>query len=46
MARTSEGEGRLSYVLGARMIDCTGAAPVQDPVLVVDGTRIAQIGTR
>jgi imidazolonepropionase-like amidohydrolase len=36
----------LSYVLGARMIDCTGAAPVQDPVLVVDGTRIAQIGTR
>jgi imidazolonepropionase-like amidohydrolase len=28
------------------MIDCTGAAPVQDPVLVVDGTRIAQIGTR
>jgi imidazolonepropionase-like amidohydrolase len=46
MAWTSEGEGRLSYVLGARMIDCTGAAPVQDPVLVVDGTRIAQIGTR
>ena len=46
MARTSEGEGRLSYVLGARMIDCTGAATVQDPVLVVDGTRIAQIGTR
>jgi len=46
MARTSEGEGRLSYVLGARMIDCTGAAPVHDPVLVVDGTRIAQIGTR
>jgi len=46
MARTSEGEGRLSYVLGARMIDCTGAAPVQDPVLVVDGTRIAQMGTR
>jgi imidazolonepropionase-like amidohydrolase len=46
MARTSEGEGMLSYVLGARMIDCTGAAPVQDPVLVVDGTRIAQIGTR
>jgi imidazolonepropionase-like amidohydrolase len=28
------------------MIDCTGASPVQDPVLVVDGTRIAQIGTR
>jgi imidazolonepropionase-like amidohydrolase len=28
------------------MIDCTGAAPVHDPVLVVDGTRIAQIGTR
>jgi len=46
MARTSEGEGRLSYVLGARMIDCTGAAPVHDPVLVVDGTHIAQIGTR
>ncbi|HET8876719.1 MAG TPA: amidohydrolase family protein [Casimicrobiaceae bacterium] len=46
MERTSKGEGRLSYVLGARMIDCTGAAPVQDPVIVVDGTRIAQIGTR
>lgn len=46
MERTSKGEGKLSYVLGARLIDCTGATPVQDPVIVVDGARIAQIGTR
>ncbi|HSU42799.1 MAG TPA: amidohydrolase family protein [Casimicrobiaceae bacterium] len=46
MERTSQGEGKLRYILGARMIDCTGAGPVQDPVIVVDGTRIAQVGTR
>jgi imidazolonepropionase-like amidohydrolase len=46
MERTSQGKGNLRYILGARMIDCTGAAPVQDPVIAVDGTRIAQVGTR
>ena len=34
------------YILGGRMIDCTGAAPVNDPVVIVEGNRIAQIGTR
>jgi imidazolonepropionase-like amidohydrolase len=34
------------YILGGRMIDCTGAAPVQDPVIVVEGNRIREIGTR
>jgi imidazolonepropionase-like amidohydrolase len=46
MERTSEGEGKLRYVLGARMIDCTGAPPVQDPVIVIDAGRIHRIGTR
>ena len=46
MERISEGEGKLRYIVGARMIDCTGAAPVQDPVIVVAGGRIRQVGTR
>ncbi len=39
-------EGPALYVLGRRMIDCTGASPVLDPVLVVRGTRLAEVGTR
>ena len=39
-------QGKQRYILGAQMIDCTGAAPVRDPVIVVDGTRISQVGTR
>jgi imidazolonepropionase-like amidohydrolase len=46
METTSQGEAKRRYILGARMIDCTGAAPVQDPVIVVDGTQISQVGTR
>ena len=40
------GEGPIRYVVGSRMIDCTGSAPVQDPVVVVQGTRIKEVGTR
>lgn len=40
------GQGPVRYVVGRRMIDCTGAAPVQDPVIAVQGERIAKIGTR
>ncbi|MDE2358835.1 MAG: amidohydrolase family protein [Betaproteobacteria bacterium] len=36
----------LRYVTAARMIDCTGAAPVADPVVVLRGKRIEKIGTR
>jgi imidazolonepropionase-like amidohydrolase len=40
------GEGPIRYIVGDRMIDCTGGAPVQDPVIVVQGTRIKEVGTR
>lgn len=39
-------QGPVRYVVGRRMIDCTGAATVQDPVITVQGGRIAQVGTR
>lgn len=45
MEHIQKGETSL-YILGGRLIDCTGAAAVRDPVLVVDGSRIAQVGTR
>lgn len=40
------GEGPVRYVVGHRMIDCTGGPAVQDPVIVVQGSRIARVGTR
>jgi len=46
MEQMAETKAPVRYILGGRMIDCTGAAPVQDPVIVVDGNRIRQIGTR
>ena len=42
----NRGEGSTRYVVGGRMIDCTGAAPIQDPVIVSEGTRIKQVGSR
>ena len=37
---------RLRYVTAAALIDCTGGAPLEDPVLVLDGKRIKEVGTR
>ncbi len=41
-----EQKGATRYVFGGRMIDCTGAAPIRDPVIVVENGRIANVGTR
>lgn len=38
--------GPVRYVTAARMIDCTGAEPHKDPVIVLKGKRIDQIGTK
>jgi imidazolonepropionase-like amidohydrolase len=38
--------GAIRYVTGARLIDCTGAAPIDEPVVVIQGERLKQIGTR
>ena len=46
MERIQQGNDKTRYVLGGRLIDCTGAAALQDPVLVVEGARIAKVGTR
>ena len=35
-----------TYVVAAALIDCTGARKVSDPVVVVQGGRIANVGTR
>ena len=36
----------IRYVTGKKMIDCTGADPVDDPVIVIEDGRIKQIGNR
>src|SRR5581483_6051223 len=46
MEQTTAAQQPVRYVVARRMIDCTGAAPVQDPVIVVEGGRIREIGTR
>ncbi|MCC7484080.1 MAG: amidohydrolase family protein [Burkholderiales bacterium] len=38
--------GPLRYLKAAALIDGTGAAPVRDPVVVLQGRRIRQVGTR
>jgi imidazolonepropionase-like amidohydrolase len=38
--------GAVRYVTGGRLIDCTGAPPLVDPVVVIRGERITEIGTR
>ena len=40
------GTEAIRYVVGGSMIDCTGAGAVVDPVVVVEGGRIREIGTR
>ena len=34
-----------TYIKGGWLIDGTGAEPVRDPVIVVEGKKIAQVGT-
>ena len=36
----------VKYITAARMIDCTGADPVADPVIVLKGDRIDKVGTK
>ncbi len=35
-----------SYITASLLIDGTGAGPVKDPVVVVEGTKIREVGTR
>jgi imidazolonepropionase-like amidohydrolase len=49
MAQDTEAKaqaGTPTYITAAAMIDCTGNPPVKDPVLVVHGKRILNLGTR
>ena len=46
MEQMAETKAPVRYILGGRMIDCTGAPPVPDPVIVVEGNRIGALGTR
>jgi imidazolonepropionase-like amidohydrolase len=43
-AQSAPSTGPLRYVTAASMIDCTGAPTRKDPVVVVRGKRIEQIG--
>jgi imidazolonepropionase-like amidohydrolase len=38
------GTGRRTAIVGARLVDGTGAAPLDDAAIVVDGDRIAWVG--
>lgn len=37
--------GKISYLKGALLIDGNGGTPTKDPVIVLEGTRIKEIGT-
>jgi imidazolonepropionase-like amidohydrolase len=39
-------QGPLHYVKGGTLIDGTGKKPLKDPVIVLQGRRIKQVGTR
>lgn len=39
-------QGPLRYVMGSTLIDGTGKKPAKDPVIVLQGRRIKQVGTR
>ena len=43
---TSPTADPVKYVTAAGMIDCTGAPPKKDPVVVLRGKRIDKIGTK
>jgi imidazolonepropionase-like amidohydrolase len=38
--------GATRYLVGRSMIDCTGADAVADPVIVIEGAKIKEVGTR
>ena len=42
----SAATGPIRYVTAASLIDCTGAPPRKDPVIVLRGKRIEQVGTK
>ncbi|HZM45204.1 MAG TPA: amidohydrolase family protein [Burkholderiales bacterium] len=44
--KPSPERGPLRYVKAGMLIDGTGAKPVRDPVVVLQGRRIRQVGTR
>lgn len=35
-----------TYITGGLMIDCTGADPIKNPAIIVEGGKIAKIGTK
>src|SRR5512140_546275 len=37
--------GATKYIVAGSLIDCTGAPPVKNTVLVIEGKQIKQIGT-
>jgi imidazolonepropionase-like amidohydrolase len=47
MTGTSPGEekGPVRYLKGARLIDGTGARPLENPVIVLEGQRIKRVGS-
>ena len=45
-AQTPRPDGRPTAIVGARLIDGTGAAPVDDSIVVVEGDRIRAAGAR
>jgi imidazolonepropionase-like amidohydrolase len=45
-AASSSAAAEKLAIVGATLIDGTGAAPVQDAVIVIDGARIAAVGPR
>jgi imidazolonepropionase-like amidohydrolase len=45
-AQTTQATGPAKYVTAASMIDCTGAPPGKNPVIVLRGKHIETIGTR
>ena len=45
-AATTGVTGAVRYVTGGKLIDCTGGARIDNPVVVIQGDRIKQVGTR
>ena len=46
LEQTEPASGPVRYVTAASMIDCTGAEPRKDPVIVLKGKRIDKIGSK
>jgi len=44
--KVAEEKGPIKVIKGATLIDGNGGTPVKDPVIVLDGRRIKQIGTK